>query len=194
MGRILDNIVKKGTYIIVDFEATCSDKDEFPKNEMEIIEIGALAIDKTELLKLSEFNAFIKPVLNPKLTDFCKKLTSIREEDVDSAKKFHEVIKEFNIWLSQYNNPIFCSWGNYDKNQLKHDCNYHNIAYPFNEEHINLKELFSKKQKLKKRLGVGKALKRAGIEFEGTPHRGIDDVRNIYKLIPYMFGKDRIIE
>lgn len=184
--------MKKDTYIIIDFEATCSDKDEFPKNEMEIIEIGALTLDRIDLLKLNEFDAFIKPVLNPNLTDFCKKLTSIRQEDVNSAKKFPEVIKEFNVWLSQYNNPVFCSWGNYDKNQLKQDCNYHNIAYPFNEEHINLKELFSKRQNLKKRLGVGKALKRAGIEFEGTPHRGIDDVRNIYKLIPYIFGNDRI--
>lgn len=184
--------MEKGSYIIIDFEATCSDKDEFPKSGMEIIEIGALAVGKADLLKLGEFNAFVRPIIHPELTDFCKKLTSIGQEDVDSAEKFSEVIKQFNIWLSQYNNPVFCSWGNYDKNQLKKDCNYHNIAYPFNEEHINLKQQFSKRQNLKKRLGVGRALKRAGIEFEGIPHRGINDVRNIYKLMPFIFGDVKV--
>lgn len=184
----------KGIYIIVDFEATCSDTDEFPRNEMEIIEIGALAVNKADLVWLGEFNAFVKPIIHPNLTDFCKNLTSIRQEDVDKAKIFSGVIKEFTIWLSQYDNPIFCSWGNYDRNQLRNDCKYHNILYPFNDEHINLKELFSKKQNLGKRYGTGKALIKVGIEYEGKRHRGIDDVRNIYKLIPYIFGQKKIIE
>ena len=31
-------------YVIIDFEATCSDKDEFPREEMEIIEFAALCV------------------------------------------------------------------------------------------------------------------------------------------------------
>lgn len=183
-----------GTYIMVDFEATCSDIDEFPREEMEIIEIGAIAVNIQDFKKLGEFDVFVKPVLHPKLTEFCKSLTSIRQEDIDKAMPFPEVIKKFNIWLVQYENPIFCSWGNYDKNQLKKDCEFNKTPYPFNEEHINLKELFSKQQNLKKRYGIGKALKIAGFEFQGIPHRGIDDVRNILRLYPYIFGEKTISE
>lgn len=31
-------------YIVIDFEATCSDKDEFPRYKMEIIEFAALCV------------------------------------------------------------------------------------------------------------------------------------------------------
>ena len=31
-------------------------------------------------------------------------------------------------------------------------------------------------------MGVGGALRYLGLEFEGTPHRGIDDARNIARI------------
>lgn len=31
--------------------------------------------------------------------------------------------------------------------------------------------------------GVAKVLARLGMEFEGTPHRGIDDMRNIIRIV-----------
>ncbi len=37
-------------------------------------------------------------------------------------------------------------------------------------------------------MGVGQALRRVGLRFEGTPHRGIDDARNIVRLLPYALG------
>ena len=33
-----------------------------------------------------------------------------------------------------------------------------------------------------KRYGVGAALKKLGLEFEGTAHRGIDDAKNIARI------------
>jgi inhibitor of KinA sporulation pathway (predicted exonuclease) len=36
------------------------------------------------------------------------------------------------------------------------------------------------------------ALKLAEIELEGTHHRGIDDARNIAKLLPYILGKKQL--
>ncbi|MCJ8344833.1 hypothetical protein MJH12_04780 [bacterium] len=52
------------TLIIIDLEATCCSRSSIPKDEMEIIEIGAVAID--------EYSVFIRPVRNLILTDFCK--------------------------------------------------------------------------------------------------------------------------
>ena len=58
--------------------------------------------------------------------------------------------------------------------------------------HLNLKRLFTERQSLAKKPGLGKALRLAGLDFDGTPHRGIDDARNIARLLPYIFGKPRI--
>ena len=70
---------------IIDFEATCCDKNSFPRNEMEIIEIGMVIVDYDTFEKVSEFQSFVKPVRHDKLTAFCKNLTSITQETVDSA-------------------------------------------------------------------------------------------------------------
>ena len=36
---------------------------------------------------------------------------------------------------------------------------------------------------------MGQALRRLGLRFEGPPHRGIDDARNIVRLLPYALGR-----
>ena len=53
------------TFIIIDLEATCCDQSSIPKNEMEIIEIGAVAVDQVTLKALDEYSTFIQAVRNP---------------------------------------------------------------------------------------------------------------------------------
>lgn len=36
---------------------------------------------------------------------------------------------------------------------------------------------------LPKRLSLGEALRYLGMEFEGSPHRGLDDARNIARIV-----------
>lgn len=170
------------TYIIVDFEATCCDKGTVPSDEMEIIEIGAVALHGNGQTVLDEFQSFVKPVRNPILTDFCKNLTSIKQTMVDSAPSFEQVLDVFRAWLTGFENPVFCSWGNYDKKQLRQDCAFHNVTYPFSKEHINIKQKFAVKMVLKRQVGLAMALKIKHIPFEGSHHRGIDDARNIARI------------
>lgn len=175
------------TYIIVDFEATCCDQNSFPREEMEIIEIGAVALRGKSSEIVDEFQGFVRPVRNGQLTPFCRELTSITQDDVDGAHTFPEVIAAFRRWLDQFENPLFCSWGNYDKKQLHQDCNFHAVSYPFNGPHINIKEQFAKYHNLRRGVGLGRALRIADISFIGTAHRGIDDARNMARLAEYCF-------
>ena len=174
--------------IVVDFEATCCTQDEFPRDEMEIIEIGACCVSN-ELEVISDFQAFIRPVRNPMLTEFCKELTTISQDDVDGADIFPAVLERFKVWIDSYESSLFCSWGAYDKKQLLQDCNYHKVQFPFSDEHLNLKVEYSSFLSSKKKFGVGQALRKAGMEFVGTQHRGIDDARNISRLVSYIYGK-----
>ncbi len=174
-------------FLIVDLEATCSNDGTIPSHEMEIIEIGAVMLNRSNWEIDSEYQQFIKPVRHPKLTDFCTELTTITQQDVNTALTFPLVIPDFKQWIDSYPNNIFCSWGNYDKKQFIQDCEFHNLVYPFGSEHRNIKKEFSLYAgDNKKRFGMAQALKHLGIKLQGTHHRGIDDARNIAAIYKYM--------
>ncbi|TPH15752.1 3'-5' exonuclease [Litorilituus lipolyticus] len=176
-------------YLIIDVEATCCHDDAFPTTEMEMIEIGAVMVCGETLDKLSEFCTFIKPVRHPNLTQFCTELTTITQEDVDAAPNYQEAIKQLKVWLYQFEDFLFCSWGDYDKAQFMQDCGLHKVPYPIPAPHLNIKKQFSKAQRVRKRQGMNDALKLAGIPLEGTHHRGIDDANNMVKLMPFVLGR-----
>ncbi|MCB9641377.1 MAG: exonuclease domain-containing protein [Myxococcales bacterium] len=175
------------TYVIVDFEATCCDDGSVPRHEMEIIEFGAVALDGDGPHILGEFQSFVCPSIHPYLTPFCTKLTSITQDMVDDAPNFPQVLKDFRAWLQTLEDPIFCSWGNYDRNQLRQDCTYHKQPFPFSWKHINIKEKFAQNVGLPKGVGLGQALRKVGLRFVGKAHRGIDDARNMAALSGHIF-------
>lgn len=169
-------------YIIIDLEATCWGNSI--KKDNEIIEIGAVLID-SNYNKTGEYQTFIKPVRNPILSEFCKELTSISQEEIDNAQKFPLVLKNFINWIektagSDIKNIIFCSWGYYDDKQLKRDCALHNVKYPFSK-HRSLKHEFAKRRKIKT-VGMKKALQICSIELKGTHHRALSDTLNITNI------------
>ncbi len=161
--------------IILDLEATCSEKKDI---ENEIIEIGAVKIIDGKVV--DTFDAFVKPVLNPVLTDFCKELTTIRQEDVDNAKGFKEVFADFMSWIGT-SDFEYMSWGFYDRKQFEHDCRMHKIDTSWTANHTNIKLMFADKTKMRP-CGMDKALRLLHIPLEGTHHRGIDDAKNIAKI------------
>ncbi len=175
-------------FLVIDFEATCADGGSIPRQHMEIIEIGAVMVAAATFRVVDEFQSFIKPVRHPALTSFCTALTSIRQSDVDTAPTFPEAMRRFKPWLCRYGGFVFGSWGDYDQRQLRQDCDFHQLPYPISASHLNLKRLFAERRGFAKRPGLGDALRLAGLDFAGTPHRGIDDARNIARLLPYIFG------
>ncbi len=190
----LFNLDKYKHILVVDLEATCCDLQTIPRHQMETIEIGAAMVDLETLAIVDEFQTFIKPQRHSVLTNFCTQLTSISQDRVDAAPTFPEAIDLWQPWLMQFERTIFGSWGEYDRKQLQQDSKHHRIdlPYPVSSNHINLKEIFSTTQGLNKRYGMAQALKLANIELTGTHHRGIDDARNISKLLSYILGRQTI--
>jgi 3'-5' exoribonuclease 1 len=173
--------------IVIDLEATCDDRSLVPRTEMETIEIGAVLVAEDTLEPVDTFSTFIRPVRHPRLTPFCTRLTTITQGDVDAAPRFPDAIAALRRFL-RGTTSLFCSWGAYDLNQLRQDARYHKIGLPF-AEHLNLKEHFSDHLLTSKRFGMAGALARVGLRLEGTHHRGIDDARNIARLLPWSLGR-----
>jgi inhibitor of KinA sporulation pathway (predicted exonuclease) len=156
---------------------------------MEIIEIGAVLVDHRTLEPIDELQTFIRPVRHPRLTDFCRQLTSITQADVDGAPTFAEAIEALRRrFYGGAGRPLFGSWGAYDRGQFRQDAAHHRVTLPFGPDHLNIKQAFSDALGTRKRFGMSRALKRLGLPLAGTHHRGIDDARNIARILPYAVG------
>ncbi len=174
--------------LVIDLEATCDDGGAVPKAEMEIIEIGAVLVERATLRAVGDFQTFVRPVRHPTLTPFCTRLTSITQADVDAAPRFPDAMNALRRFVGA-RAARFCSWGDYDRKQFEQDALHHAVALPFGNRHTNLKARFSEAIGDTKRYGMDGALARVGLALEGTHHRGIDDARNIARLLPWVLGR-----
>jgi len=167
-------------YIIFDLEASCW-LGRPPHGLNEVIEIGAVKVnDYNEVVSI--FSKFIKPTVNPILSDFCKRLTSISQEDVDKTRTFPFIIQDFMDWIGIEEDFVLISWGKYDKQQLIQDCELHKLETEWLEYHFNLKPAYRALKDLKDEPGLKKAVKLEGFEFTGIHHRAISDAENTAKI------------
>ena len=173
-------------FLVVDLEATCDDHGAVPRAESEVIEIGAVLVEGASLRPVAEFQTFVRPQRHPRLTAFCTELTTITQDDVDFAPTFVEAADRVAAFARE---ALFCSWGNYDRNQLEQDARHHGIPSPLGPDHANVKQLFARALGLRRGIGNRGAMDIVGERATGTHHRGIDDARNIARLLPYALGR-----
>lgn len=171
-------------HVVVDLEASCWEA-AWVRHRMETIEIGAVRLDE-ELEVVDEFDAFVRPVIVPRLSTFCQKLTSITQAQVDAADTFPTVFAAFLTWAGRTPYRL-TSWGAFDVDQFHKDCEHHGVDFPphLAAWHLNLKTTFTKWKGVK-RPSMSEALDLLGLPFVGTPHRGIDDARNIARIAQVM--------
>lgn len=168
----------------MDLEASCWEA-AWVRHRMETIEIGAVRLDAAFAV-VDEYDAFVRPVAFPRLSSFCRKLTSITQEQVDAADTFPKAFARFLTWMGSGPSRIV-TWGAFDLGQFRMDCERHGMVFPerLAEGHVNLKTAFGKWKGLK-RVGMHEALELLGLPHVGHAHRGIDDARNIARIAQVM--------
>ena len=168
-------------YIVYDLEATCW-RGRPPHGINEVIEIGAYKINEYGEV-LGVFNKFIKPLLNPVLSDFCKTLTSISQDNVDRAKGFPSVVDQFREFIdTDDDNYQLCSWGKFDVQLLKVNCELHKLDTEWLLNNINVKDQYHQLKGEHKLSGLKNTIKSEGFEFTGIQHRAIADAENLAKI------------
>jgi len=173
-------------YIVIDFEATC-EKVNPPGYLHEIIEFPAVIIDAQTYENVSEFHEYCRPTVNPCLTDFCKELTGITQNKVDNAPSFPTVLKKFDKWLKEsVPSATFCisTDGPWDIDRcLKNQCYNLQIEIPhYFHRWVNIRKHFSSFYRIVN-ANVELMLTHLGFQFEGRQHSGIDDSRNIARIL-----------
>jgi 3'-5' exoribonuclease 1 len=88
-------------FLFFDVEATCI-KDGGFNYANEIIEFPIVLVDGTTFDIVDEFRSYVKPGINPILSEFCIELTGITQETVDQSPDFVQVLNEFQVFMAKY--------------------------------------------------------------------------------------------
>ncbi|XP_042855808.1 ERI1 exoribonuclease 3-like [Penaeus japonicus] len=179
-------------FLVLDFEATC-DQDKLIQPQ-EIIEFPVLKVDARTFRIESTFHEFVKPVHNPLLTDFCIKLTTISQEEVDDGKDFRTVIHLFDKWVREDvgldKKFLFVTCGDWDlKTMLPRQCKTENVQVPnYCKRWHNIKQSYFSitNQYIK---GMMPMLAGLNLKHMGTLHRGLDDCHNIANILRELANK-----
>ncbi|XP_059165844.1 3'-5' exoribonuclease 1-like [Physella acuta] len=169
--------------VVIDFEATCSETNENFVHE--IIEFPAVLIDTKNNAVCNVFQRFCKPNVNPILTDFCTSLTGISQQQVDKAKDFTQVFAEFEEWMAIHklgteHEFAILTDGPWDMARfLKTQTELSGIPFPrWAKQWINLRKAYTAFYACG-RVNLHQMLEELGMKFQGRPHCGLDDARNI---------------
>ncbi|GFU43072.1 ERI1 exoribonuclease 3 [Trichonephila clavipes] len=86
-------------FLVLDIEATCD--SPYNVDPPEIIEFPVLKVNAQTFETESIFHSYVRPVLNPELTNFCIELTGIIQGMVNAEPEFKEVYQNFLQWLEK---------------------------------------------------------------------------------------------
>ncbi|NWW73641.1 ERI2 exoribonuclease, partial [Climacteris rufus] len=187
--------------IVLDFEATCWEQPERPGPE--IIEFPAVLLNTSTGEIESEFHMYVQPQEHPILSEFCRKLTGITQNQVDEGVPLNICLSQFLKWIqkiqkekkiifstdTQSNSTLeakacaFVTWTDWDLGVcLQYECKRKQLRKPnILNSWIDLKATYRAFYNRKPK-GLNGALQDLGIAFEGREHSGLDDSRNTARL------------
>ncbi|KAI0736879.1 ribonuclease H-like domain-containing protein [Fomitopsis betulina] len=216
-------------FLVLDVEATCEDGSGAFDYPNEIIEWPVCLLrwkDKHEgglaecLEVVSEFRSFVKPTWKPRLSEFCKQLTGVTQDQVDCAPTFTELLDNIRRFLvaNDLIDPItsrhlvrfcWCSDGPHDiRDFVVKQCFISKIPIPAwilgdvldvrktvhilldaapdkcstSTEQARRQHAFSTPPRMA--LTIPRQLAALGLSpFQGRQHSGIDDARNIARIL-----------
>lgn len=164
-------------FILFDIEATCW--DGYHSNAIqEIIELGAIAVNRYGEVT-DTYDQMVRPVINPRLSHYCRNLTGIEQNEADGAPTFEEVYPDFEYWVSSDVDTWHVSWGSFDLNIMNAECkrNFEKESMILN--HLDLRSAYTSMKDLPPKTGLVKALEYEELEFEGSQHRALPDTENM---------------
>ncbi len=182
---------KTDSIIICDLEASCwrSDKERPHSESSEVIEFGICLLDLNTYEINNAKSILIKPQMST-ISSFCTELTSHTQNELDnkgiSFKEACEMIrKEYSS-----RNRLWCSWGNYDRRMIEQEARLLDVAYPFINQHLNIKALFS--VLYGEVCGMDRALEILNMPLLGRHHLGVDDAKNIAAIFGHILKKWKV--
>jgi inhibitor of KinA sporulation pathway (predicted exonuclease) len=179
-------------FVVIDFEATCD--EPYNPDPQEIIEFPAVVVGPGGPADGGEFHTFVRPVAHPRLTPFCARLTGIPQDAVNAAPTFPDVLARFADWWRAACGPdaLAVTCGDWDLGSLlPRQCAQHRLAVPpWADRWANLKRVYEWNfPSATDRAGLPAIAAALGVSLGGRLHSGIDDSRNIARVLRAMLER-----
>lgn len=182
------NTKKKFYYAFFDAEYTCfMENDTFFDKEHsgELLSVGMVLCDKRFNLVRTYYSP-IHPLYNAKLTNYCKELTGLTQEEIDEAPSYEAVFQELYLLLQEYPVKEIFTWGN-DAHTLRHDIekNHKFVARRFRKISGLLQDIT---KRLTRRIyGKGITLSLSDMKYicgmeHRTAHNALEDAKDLYRI------------
>ncbi len=171
--------------IALDIESTDSD---YQKGS--IIQIGAVIVNE-DLSLGAEFNTLIKPLDNYHNPD-ARKVHQITDEMLENAPTIQDALDAFEKFAHTASpRPLLASWGNYfDITFIRETYRKIGRKYQFSYRSLDLKSIAIWEMAKHTPIhgeglsgGVNAFLNALGMQFEGTPHNALHDIKNTMRII-----------
>lgn len=175
-------------FLILDFEATCDNATKIKPQE--IIEFPVLKVNAQTMKTESIFHTYVQPTAHPVLTPFCTELTGITQDMVDGQPTLEETLKSFHKWMGDNGlldpnvRSCFVTCGDWDlKTMLPSQCKHFKLHIPdYFRKWVNIKRIFEAATS-QRALGMPGMLRALHLELQGRHHSGIDDSKNIARIL-----------
>ena len=181
-------------YIIFDLEFNQQHPDNKTTEKsplmFEIIQIGALKLD-SNFNTISTFNSFIKPTVHKLIHPYVEELTNINYEQINSAKFFIDVYKDFINFIGTEDATLVL-WGVNDIKELIRNANYYKLssdAIP--KKYIDIQCYLSKELKYSKgrKIGLKVATEQLEIPIESEFHDAFNDAYYTAEVFKKIYNK-----
>jgi len=181
----------------LDFEANCTNQGSLKCQEVIEFPIVPVCLKTNKILQDKIFHEYVKPTEVPEITEFCTGLTGITQETVNKGSTIQEVLQKCDAYMLKngFNNEntVFVTCGNWDLNTcLKNEMTYKNIQYSeYFKKFVNIKMMYESVTGQKAK-GMDGMLQDLNLELDGKHHSGIDDSKNIAKILVELLKKARV--
>jgi len=169
--------------VVFDLEASCKEFNNNIISESNIIEIGAVKLDKKSLVIKDEFSILIKPK-DYKILPEISKITKITPEMVADKLYFDKAIQEFFHWYGRKSKSILAGWGlYYDLPLLRKELRRFDLDYSthFVGGGLDIKSLayvwLAKNNHSTSNVNIERMVRKLAITGVFNFHRALDDAR-----------------
>ena len=184
-------------FLVLDFEGV-NNKHLGGPDIMEIIEFPVVKVNAQTFKTEAVFHSYVQPTIHPKLNPVCTEITGITQEMVDGQPTLPRVLEMLDKWMRDEKlldkgvTTCFVTCGNWDLNTcLPIQCKYQKIQYPdYLRRWINIKDSYERITGNSRKCGMARMLKELNLTLEGRHHSGIDDSKNIAKILATLASKE----
>lgn len=183
-------------FLVLDFEGV-NNKYHGGPDIMEIIEFPVLKVNAQTFETESIFHSYVQPTIHTQLNPVCTEITGITQSMVDRQPTLPEVLKNLDDWMRAENlvekgvTTCFVTCGDWDlKTGLPVQCKYQKLDYPdYLRKWLNVKDVFLALTGIKG-YSMKTMLRDLELELDGRHHSGIDDTKNIAKILKTLASRD----